>query len=97
MRIYYAHLSSALDPIMKRTSTPAPARKRPTNLSIRGDLLERAKQLNINLSAAFETFLEQHLAEQSRHAWRENNQEAIADYNQQVETHGVFSKGRRRF
>lgn len=94
--ILYAYLMRMPIP-MKQTQHSARTKKRPTNLSIRTDLLERAKQLNINLSAAFELFLEQHLAQQHRQAWQEKNQPAIEDYNQQVAKRGVFSKGRRQF
>ena len=82
---------------MKHTRSNIPSKKRPTNLSIRADLLDMAKQLNTNLSAAFEIFLEQHLAHQNRKAWQEKNRQAIEDYNRQVELRGIFSQGRRQF
>jgi antitoxin CcdA len=73
------------------------APKKSANLSINADLLQQAKQLNINLSQT----LEQHLIEIVRQAqsrrWLEENKNALDHYNSRVETHGTFSDGLRRF
>ena len=73
------------------------APKRSANLSINADLLQQAKQLNINLSQT----LEQHLAEIIRQAqrsqWLAENKDALDDYNRRMEKHGTFSDGLRRF
>ena len=73
------------------------APKKSANLSINADLLQQAKQLNINLSQT----LEQHLVEIVRQArssrWLEENENALDEYNRRVETHGTFSDGLRRF
>jgi len=73
------------------------APKKPTNVSINSDLLEKAKELNINLSAT----LEEALAEQVRAAqtsqWKKENAKAIQGYNSFVEDNGVFSDGLRKF
>lgn len=58
--------------------------KKPTNVSINNDLLQRARELEINLSALLER-------------WLEENREAIAKYNEFVDANGVFSDGVRRF
>ena len=75
--------------------TSAP--KKSANLSINADLLQQAKQLNINLSQT----LEQHLAEIVRQAqskkWLEENKHALDEYNDRIETRGTFSNGLRRF
>jgi antitoxin CcdA len=75
--------------------TSAP--KKSANLSINADLLQQAKQLNINLSQT----LEQHLAEIVRQAqskkWLEENKRALDEYNHRIETRGTFSNGLRRF
>ena len=60
------------------------APKRTANLSVNGDLLNKAKDLDINLSAT----LEQVLAE---------NRQAINAYNEHLEAHGGFSDDLRSF
>ena len=64
---------------------------------INADLLQQAKQLNINLSQT----LAQHLAEIVRQAqrrqWLEENKNALDEYNHRIETRGTFSDGLRRF
>jgi antitoxin CcdA len=68
-----------------------------TNVSIRRDLLEAARALKINLSAALEEALIEKLREAQGRQWREENRESIAAYNQHVEKHGVFSDDSRSF
>ncbi len=71
--------------------------KKPANLSINAELLQQARELNINLSQT----LEQHLAEIVRQArreqWLAENREALDAYNRRVEVRGVYSDGLRRF
>lgn len=71
--------------------------KRATNVSIRSDLLEAAREAGVNLSATLERALTEELAAARRARWREDNREAIAAYNEYVEDHGVFSDGVRAF
>jgi len=73
------------------------ARKQAANLSIRSDLLRRAKARHINLSQTLEERLEEILREQDRQVWLEANREAIEDANRFVAEHGVWSDGLRRF
>lgn len=73
------------------------APKKPTNLSLNSDLLRKAKMLNINLSAAVEQALAEIVRNHQQEQWLAANQEAIDIYNQQVEQHGTFSDGLRRF
>lgn len=76
-------------------NTKAP--KKPTNVSINSDLLEKARGMNINLSAT----LEQALAEQLRSAqqaqWLRENADAIKNYNQFIESNSTFSDSVRKF
>lgn len=76
-------------------NTNAP--KKPTNLSINSDLLQKAKDHHINLSKALEQRLVEMLLEEKRREWREENREAIEAYNRRIETDGVFSDGLRKF
>lgn len=73
------------------------APKKPTNLSINSDLLKKAKELDINLSAALEQVLAERLKTKQTQEWLENNKQAIAAYNKSIEESGVFSDGLRSF
>ena len=72
------------------------SRKR-TNLSLRVDLVKRAKRLELNLSEVVETALEAAIQDRERSAWLSENQQAIRDYNAFVEKHGVFGDHLRQF
>jgi antitoxin CcdA len=78
-------------------STPSRARKVASNLSVRADLVRRARALKLNLSNVLETALEQAIRDAERDAWLASNVDAISDYNAQVEKRGVFSDDWRRF
>lgn len=73
------------------------APKKSANLSVNSELLAHAKQLGINLSAVLEQSLAQKVKELKTQAWLEENGDAIAKYNQEVQEHGVFSDGMRSF
>ena len=73
------------------------APKRAANLSINSDLLSKAKELDINLSATLEQALAAALRERQQAAWLAENRSAIEAYNEHVEKHGVFSDGLRSF
>ena len=73
------------------------APKKSTNLSINSDLLRQAKELRINISQALEIRLVELLREENSLRWKEENREAIEDYNSRIEAHGTFSDGLRRF
>ncbi|WP_448508144.1 type II toxin-antitoxin system CcdA family antitoxin [Immundisolibacter sp.] len=82
-------------PMQPTYDTQAP--KRPANLSINGDLLSRAKALDINLSATLEQALAAAVRERRRAQWLAQNKTAIAAYNDHVEQHGIFSDELRSF
>jgi len=86
MRMYNAH--------MERASR---IRKVPTNLSVRADLVARAKKLRLNLSQLVEGAIEDAIRKAERAAWLEENRDAIDDYNAQVAKRGLFSDDWRRF
>lgn len=73
------------------------APKRAANLSVNGDLLNKAKDLGINLSATLEQALAEALKKKQREQWLAENQQAINAYNEHVEAQGVFSDGLRSF
>jgi antitoxin CcdA len=59
----------------------------PTNLSIRADLVKRARAANVNLSSVMEAALEEALRAKERESWLAENTEAIDEYNKLVEFH----------
>mgnify|MGYP001071808599 CR=1 FL=1 len=73
------------------------APKKPTNLSINSDLLERTRDMNINLSATLEKALVNELAKAEGERWAKDNKNAIKAYNDFVEEHGCFSDEFRNF
>ncbi len=73
------------------------APKKPTNLRINSDLLNKSRALNINLSATLEQALQQRLAEEMKKDWQQANSNAIAVYNEVVEEQGLFSDEYRTF
>jgi antitoxin CcdA len=75
--------------------TQAP--KRAANLSINSDLLNKARALNINLSATLEESLIATIKAKQQEAWLAQNKQAIEAYNQQVEDQGVFADSLRAF
>jgi antitoxin CcdA len=82
---------------MPRRSTPAAIAKRATNVSVRSDLLQAARDAGLNLSAMLERALMEELAAARRRKWREDNRDAIQAYNEHIEKHGTFSDDVRRF
>jgi antitoxin CcdA len=73
------------------------SKKSPTNVSVRADLVRRARALNINLSELLETTLEAAIRERERAAWAADNEAAIDAYNESVAKRGVFGDDWRRF
>lgn len=73
------------------------APKKATNLSINADLLSKAREMHINLSATLEQALLKILKKHQRDQWLAENRAAIEAYNDHVEKHGVFSDGLRTF
>lgn len=73
------------------------AAKRAANLSVNGDLLSKAKDLDINLSATLEQALAEALKIKLREIWLAQNQAAMLAYNRYVDEQGVFSDGVRSF
>jgi antitoxin CcdA len=112
MRIEYVHMtmatrraSSRPRPTKPRPAKPQPAkpsparraRKTPTNLSLRIDLVQRAKALHLNLSEVVESALEKAIRDAEQARWLAENKEAIDYYNAFVEEHGMFGEEFRQF
>jgi antitoxin CcdA len=82
---------------MRMPSAQPRSRKAPINLSVRTDLILRARTLGINVSEVLEGALLRAVAAAEREAWLAENADAIADYNARIEERGVFSDDWRRF
>ena len=82
---------------MQTVNVDRSAPKKSTNLSINSDLLRQARERKINLSQLLEKSLVELLREEKGVSWREENREAIEEYNRRVASSGVFSDGLRRF
>ena len=73
------------------------APKKATNLSINSDLLSKSRASNINLSAILEQALRSTLAKAETEKWKNENKEAIAEYNHFIEENGCFGDEYRLF
>lgn len=73
------------------------AGKRPVNLTISTTLLEKARNLKINVSRTLEERLAQLVREAEAAEWLVANRKAIDAYNARVERDGVWSDKLRGF
>ncbi|HKH45646.1 MAG TPA: type II toxin-antitoxin system CcdA family antitoxin [Thermoanaerobaculia bacterium] len=73
------------------------ASQKPARLSVNSDLLEKARELGVDLSSTLEDALALEVRRRQREAWLDENREAIESYNEHVAQHGVFSTGLRGF
>jgi antitoxin CcdA len=71
------------------------APKKPTNLTVNSDLLIKARDLKINLSATLESALETQVRDSAREKWLKDNKKAIASLNELSENNGLFSDSYR--
>jgi antitoxin CcdA len=82
---------------MMPASASTRRRKKSVNLSVDERLLERARQLKLNLSRVLEASLEETIRRAEGARWLAKNRAALDAYNEHVEKHGVFSDGLRSF
>lgn len=73
------------------------APKKPTNLTINSDLLNKAKELKINISSVLERALAEKVRQAKKNDWLLENSESITMYNNHIEQFGVFSDDARTF
>jgi antitoxin CcdA len=76
--------------------TPHGAR-RPTNVSLPVSLIEDARLLDINLSRACEQGIAAAIKTEREWRWKDQNKEAIEDYNRWVEENGLPLAEYRQF
>ena len=73
------------------------APKKPTNLTVNMELLNLAKNLDINISAILETALAETVKQKKREKWLSENAGSIKTYNEYINDHGLFSDELRMF
>ncbi|MGQ0511110.1 MAG: type II toxin-antitoxin system CcdA family antitoxin [Betaproteobacteria bacterium] len=71
--------------------------KRPANLTVNAELLDKARRLGINLSQTLEERLVQLVREAEAKAWLAGNRKAIDAFNARIEREGVWSDKLRGF
>ena len=82
---------------MKHAHSKTRALRKATNVSLRADLVEQARALQINLSRELEARLEVLVKESRAAQWRKDNQRAIAAYSKYVEKHGIWNEEHREW
>ncbi|MDO8387355.1 MAG: type II toxin-antitoxin system CcdA family antitoxin [Polaromonas sp.] len=70
-----------------RTVVQAP--KRPVNLSITADTIDKAKALGMNLSKTVDALLGEEVKRRYWEKWNEDNQLAIDHYNARIQSEGL--------
>lgn len=73
------------------------APKKSANLTVNSDLLKKAKEYGVNLSAVLETALIEQVKKSKGEKWLEENKESIQAYNEHVDKNGMFSDDLRSF
>lgn len=77
------------------TAPPAPrarvgsSGRRATNLSLSIDVLDAARELDINLSQVCDTYLREVVRREHERRWREEHADFVAAYNATLETEGL--------
>ena len=72
-------------------------KRKPTNLSVRVDLLKIARDDNLNLSGILENSLLEYCKIKRERQWIEENKDGIDAFNERIERNGVFASKLRRF
>lgn len=69
-----------------RSRTPG---KRAINLSLSSDVLDAARQLNINISQVCDQYLREVVRREQARQWREDHADFVAAYNATLEAEGL--------
>ncbi|WP_250480069.1 MULTISPECIES: type II toxin-antitoxin system CcdA family antitoxin [unclassified Caballeronia] len=72
-----------------KSPPPSKVARKPTNVSLPTDLLERARRLDINVSRASERGLREEVLAVEARAWAENNAQFIAEMNARIDRDGL--------
>lgn len=76
----------------QKSAEPSSVKQR-LNVTVRADLIERARQQGLNLSSVLEESLTERLRQADGERWLTENAEAIALYNARIERNGLWHKG----
>lgn len=71
------------------------ATRRATSMTLDAKLLDEARALGVNVSRAAEEGILAQVRSLRARRWKEDNAEAIADYNQWIEENGIPNAGIR--
>jgi len=77
--------------------SPRKPHKGRVNLTVREDLLREARRQKLNLSRLAEEAIETAIRKLKIDRWREENREAIEQYNDYIKRYGVWGARSRRF
>ena len=69
-----------------KTTRPA---KRAVNLSLNAQVLDKAREMGMNLSATVDALLAEEVRKQYWQRWNAENKEAIEHYNARIEREGL--------
>ena len=72
-------------------------KRKPTNLSVRPDLLQIAREDGLNLSGMLESSLLDYCKKKREKEWVGENKDGIEAYNDRIDRNGVFASKKRRF
>jgi antitoxin CcdA len=75
--------------MLTAAKTPKATAKRAINLSLNAKVVDRARELGLNLSATVDALLAAEVEKQYWQRWNEENKEAIAHYNARIEREGL--------
>ena len=78
-------------------SKQVPAPRRPTNVTLPEQLLNDARELQINLSQAAERGVAAEVKAEKERRWLEENRAAIDSYNERIERDGLLLEQYRTF
>ena len=98
MRVNYAHrlCTTGAFPCCNLRLT-GPPNKRPINLSLTSKTVDMAKELGINLSQTVDAWLGEEVKRRYWERWREDNREAIDEYNLRIAKEGLPLEKYRTF
>ncbi len=82
--------------LLSKTDSGVPT-KRPINLSLTSKTVDMAKELGINLSQTVDAWLSEEVKRRYWERWREDNREAIDEYNLRIATEGLPLEKYRTF
>ena len=66
-----------------------PSGKRAANLTLSTDVLDAAKQLNLNISKLCDAYLQNYVKQEQARRWREEHAAFVAVYNETVAAEGL--------